>query len=160
MSPVLLPVHPVTGVPLKGELKPEEICPSCAKCCKYVCIEIDSPRSVEAVSNILWYLYHKDITVFEDYDGDWAVTYPGECTHLRPDGLCGIYLHRPLICRSYEVDSCEGTSPKALEREKFTDGGSFARWLKKRRPTVFARCKAKGIIPPQLMETAGPAGAR
>ncbi len=160
MAREALPVHPLTKQPLTGPLKPGEICPVCAKCCKYVCIEVDSPTSVKAVSNLLWYLYHRNVAVFMDAGGDWAVAFEGTCEHLTPDGLCGIYEHRPLICRDYDVRHCEGTAATPVEKHRFTRAHEFTDWLRLHKPRVFARCKARGIIPLALLEREGPAGQR
>src|SRR3954463_12637980 len=111
-----------------GQLDAATICPPCTKCCRYVSVGIDSPDTVARASTILWLLYHKTISVYEDVDGNWFMVVPTDCENLRPDGLCGIYDHRPIICRDYEIDDCEGTSDVPPEKTRFDDGASLLKW--------------------------------
>lgn len=142
-----LPLHPLTREPIAGTLDPAAICPSCTRCCRYVSIGINAPSTLTAVSNILWYLYHKNVSVYEDHEGEWAVVFGTDCENLKPDGLCGVYENRPLICRDYDIDGCEGTSPVAPERISFATAPPFVAWLKKKKPKLYEKCKARKIIP-------------
>lgn len=136
---------------------PSEVCPPCGKCCRYVAVGVDPPTSVGRVSTLLWILYHRGLSVYESHEGDWFLLVPALCEHLRPDGLCGVYESRPLICRDYEVDGCEGTSAEPAEKTRFDDGAALLRWLKERKKALWARCEAAGIVPPEPGRDAGSA---
>jgi len=136
---------------------PATVCPPCGKCCRYVAVGIDGPVSVRGASTALWLVYHRNVSVYQSHDGDWFVLFPAECDNLLPNGFCGVYESRPFLCREYDVDGCEGTSDDLPEKVRFDDGASLASWLRERRPALFARCRAAGIVPEGLRV---PASAR
>jgi Fe-S-cluster containining protein len=86
-----------------------EICCKCTGCCRYVSVDIPSPRSKERIDLYVWYLIHKNVQIFIDHDGDWFLLFITPCTKLLPDGRCGIYETRPDICRDYSADNCSRT---------------------------------------------------
>lgn len=141
MSP--LPSHP-------GTPDPSAVCPPCARCCRHVAVGIDPPDTVRRVSTALWFVYHRRISVYQSHDGDWFLNVPTDCEHLRPDGLCGVYESRPLLCREYDVEGCEGTSVEPAEKLHFEDGKSLVAWLAERRPALYRKCLAAGIVPEAL----------
>jgi Fe-S-cluster containining protein len=102
---------------------------------------------VGGVSTALWLVYHRNVSIYQSHEGDWFVLLAADCENLLPDGLCGVYENRPLICREYDVDGCEGTSAEAPEKVRFDDGASLGDWLRERRPALFARCVRAGILP-------------
>ncbi len=126
---------------------PSIVCPPCGKCCRYVAVGIDGPVSVSGVSTALWLVYHRNVSVYQSHDGDWFVLFPATCDNLQPDGLCGVYENRPLLCREYDVVGCEGTSADAPEKVRFDDGATLGAWLRDKRPALHARCLAAGILP-------------
>jgi Fe-S-cluster containining protein len=75
-------------------------------CCTYVTQEIDTPRSIYDFDIWLWMLHHQDIQFYKE-DGCWYLKVLNRCTKLQPDGRCGIYETRPMICREHENDFCE-----------------------------------------------------
>ncbi|MCL4806203.1 MAG: YkgJ family cysteine cluster protein [Thermoanaerobaculia bacterium] len=129
---------------------PGEVCPPCGKCCRYVSVGIDGPTNVRDVSTALWLVYHRNVSVYQSHEGDWFALFAADCENLAPGGLCGVYENRPLICREYDVVGCEGTSDEAPEKVRFDDGASLGAWLREKRPALFARCLAAGIIPEAL----------
>ena len=139
-----LPTLPPDAFP---SLDPSEICPPCARCCKYVSLGMESPDNVKYVSMALWFLFHKGIGIYQAHDDDWYLIVPTDCEHLQEDGFCGVYKDRPFICREYDVADCEGTSTEPSEKLKFMDAGTFISWLRKSRPALYARCLEKEIIP-------------
>lgn len=139
---------------------PSEVCPPCGRCCRYVSVGIDGPVSVRGVSTALWLVYHRNVSVYQSHDGGWFALFAADCEHLGPDGLCGVYANRPLICREYDVDGCEGTSADAPEKVRFDDGASLGAWLRERRPALFARCLRAGILPGAVRGEADPAPRR
>ena len=84
-------------------------CQQCgAKCCRYFCLEIDTPEDIEDYENIRWFLMHKGVTVHID-EGKWYMAVATPCVHLGEDNRCRIYKDRPLICREYGHESCENS---------------------------------------------------
>ena len=49
---------------------------------------------------------HENVCLFKDDDG-WFLLVNNPCSHLLPDGRCGIYETRPQICRDHSNDNCE-----------------------------------------------------
>jgi Fe-S-cluster containining protein len=95
--------------PSRKELKKsgESPCQYCgAKCCKYFALPIDQPTDWEDFDFIRWYLLHEQASVFIEEES-WYLLVQNRCRHLRDDNLCGIYDHRPPICRDYATFNCE-----------------------------------------------------
>lgn len=91
----------------KHSIKDKEPCEGCsAKCCRYVALQIDTPRSKEDFEKIRWYLAHKGITVFVEKK-KWYLDIANECRFLKKDHRCGIYEKRPLVCRNHSPYDCE-----------------------------------------------------
>ena len=123
----------------------EHPCHGCAKCCLYVAIEIDSPTSMTEYDHVLWYLYHENVTVYRDGDGEWSVVFETRCRNLQPDLMCSVYEHRPEICRAFDNRSCEVNDPEGglsiNTPEQFMD------YLRERRPRLFKKIEAR-FVPP------------
>jgi len=82
-------------------------CNKCGnRCCRYVAIEIDTPRTDQDFDDIRWYVAHRKVTVFK-HDGVWHFNVDTKCKQLGNDGRCKIYDKRPRICREYDLDECE-----------------------------------------------------
>jgi Fe-S-cluster containining protein len=81
-----------------------------SKCCTYISQEVDTPRSKQDFDFLLWQISHRDISLYKD-EGSWFLLVENICTHLQPDGRCGIYFERPQICRDYTNDYCEFDAP-------------------------------------------------
>lgn len=79
-------------------------------CCTYITQQIDTPRSKYDFEILLWQVSHKSIGIYKDSDG-WFLMVDAPCTHLEMDGRCGIYEHRPTICRTHDNDFCEYDAP-------------------------------------------------
>lgn len=104
------------NVPIKveGKLKltEENKCGFCtgSKCCQYITQSIETPRSKVDFEHLLWQVSHQNISIYKDDDG-WYLLVDGVCTHLRPNGMCGIYETRPQVCRDHSNDYCEFDQP-------------------------------------------------
>jgi hypothetical protein len=63
-------------------------CYGCAACCRYVAVEFDPPTVPRDYDQIHWYLTHRDVSVYIDWEGDWYVEFKTLCEHLtaRPTG--------------------------------------------------------------------------
>jgi Fe-S-cluster containining protein len=75
-------------------------------CCTYFTQQIDTPKSREDFDVLLWQVSHEHTEAYKDEDG-WFLLMTMPCTHLKPNGNCGIYETRPKICRDHTSDSCE-----------------------------------------------------
>lgn len=117
-------------------------CWSCSMCCTYVATQIDEPTTMADYDHIVWYLYHEGISVYIDWEGDWYLQMETRCVNLTPAGLCGIYEHRPAICKDFDWRDCErqrGPELKPPERHLFRDVEEFYGWFGKRRPRTHER---------------------
>jgi hypothetical protein len=75
-------------------------------CCTYFTQQIDTPKSREDFDVLLWQVSHEHTEAYKDEDG-WFLLMTMPCTHLLPNGNCGIYDRRPKICRDHSSDNCE-----------------------------------------------------
>lgn len=83
------------------------VCDHCVgKCCRYFCLEIDTPTTWDDYDSIRWYLAHGQTLVYVD-DAKWHLVVFTKCQYLRADNRCGIYHNRPRICRDYSEAECE-----------------------------------------------------
>lgn len=91
---------------------PIDKCALCrgSKCCTYVTQAIETPRSKHDFDHLLWQVSHDNVAVYKDEDG-WYLLFDTRCSHLLPDGRCGIYDARPQVCRDHANDYCEYDSP-------------------------------------------------
>jgi Fe-S-cluster containining protein len=96
----------------EAKITAENKCTFCqgATCCTYLTHHIDTPRSIEDFDLLLWQVSHADTQVYKDSDG-WFLLVNNRCTHLHPDGRCGIYETRPQVCRDHSNDDCEFEGP-------------------------------------------------
>jgi hypothetical protein len=96
------------NIPVGIKITADNKCGFCtnSKCCTYITEELVTPRSMHDFDHLLWQLSHKDVQAYKDADG-WCLLVNNPCTHLHPDGRCGIYDDRPQICREYSNDFCE-----------------------------------------------------
>jgi hypothetical protein len=104
----------VIPIKLQGKTKitPENKCSFCkgSTCCTYVTHQIDTPRSMEDFDMLLWQISHVNTQAYKDEDG-WFLLVNNTCTHLQPDGRCGIYETRPQVCRDHSNKDCEFEGP-------------------------------------------------
>jgi len=100
------------GKKLKVKITSENKCSFCAgsKCCSYVTQQIDTPKSKADFETLLWQVSHQNVGAYKDEDG-WFLIFDTKCSHLLPDGGCGIYEVRPEICREHSNDYCEYDAP-------------------------------------------------
>jgi Fe-S-cluster containining protein len=122
-------------------------CTSCGKCCTYVAVGINAPTTPRSATDILWYLYHENVSVYRDHGGDWGVMFDARCRHLQDDLLCSVYADRPHICRGFDNTGCEVNAPGGLT--VFNEPRAFLDYLKAKRPRVY-RTVAKKYLPEAL----------
>jgi Fe-S-cluster containining protein len=118
-------------------------CLTCALCCTYVAVEISEPATVRAATEILWHLYHENVSVYFDGE-DWLVQFESRCRHLRDDNKCAIYDKRPHVCRDYSEVSCEINSEE--EGMSFFTPDAFLEYLKGRSTRIY-RAVLKDYVP-------------
>lgn len=124
--------------------KSDHPCFSCSLCCTYIGSQIDAPTTMKDYDHITWYLYHEGISVYVDWEGAWYLQVETRCENLTEHGMCGIYDHRPAICKDFDWRDCErqmtpGTEPP--EKFLFRTTEEFLGWLAKKRPRTYARYK-------------------
>jgi len=99
------------------------------RCCGYVAIGIDSPKSVKGRENIRWFLLHRDVAVYIDHNKDWYIEFKTPCGALNTKNRCTIYERRPKICSDYgnAHGDCEYYDTPYIE--KFETLDHFEKWL-------------------------------
>ncbi len=110
----------MVDVELAGDVKVEGKCAKCKKsiCCNSINQKIPTPKSKEDFDHLLWQVSHENINIFKDADG-WFLHIYTPCSHLLPNGACGIYDSRPWVCREYDNDYCEYDESIAEASEYF-----------------------------------------
>jgi Fe-S-cluster containining protein len=129
-------------------------CTDCGRCCTYVGVGVNAPTRPRYATDILWYLYHENVSVYRDGNGDWQVLFETRCRNLGDALLCGIYPERPHICRAFDNRSCEVNSKDDRART-FRTPQEFLAWLKAHRRRVYRLIEDK-YVPHALREDAGP----
>jgi hypothetical protein len=109
-----------------------------------VAIEVDSPSTVKRATQLLWYLYHDGVSLYENED-EWMVQFEANCRYLQPDYRCGIYATRPHICREFDEQDCEVNTGD--DGHTFYTPAEFLQHLKQQRPRVHTLVQ-KGFAPP------------
>jgi uncharacterized protein len=117
-------------------------CLECGKCCTYVGIGINAPSTPRYATDVLWYLYHENLYVYRDGDGEWSVHFETRCKNLAGDLLCRIYEQRPHICRAFDNESCEVNSQQG-EALTFREPQAFLEWLRAEKPRVYRAVERK-----------------
>jgi Fe-S-cluster containining protein len=108
-------------------------CSQCGLCCTYLAIEIDGPTSVKRATELLWYLYHQDVSLYVN-DDSWMVQFETTCRHLTADRRCGVYATRPHICREFSEQDCEVNTGD--DGQTFYTVAAFMDYLKKAKPRI------------------------
>jgi Fe-S-cluster containining protein len=139
-------------LPVIGAQREQVPCLSCGLCCGYIAVEIESPNTVSGATEILWYLYHQNISVYFD-DGEWMVQFETRCQHLMDDHRCGIYEQRPKICRDFDETSCEVNADEV--GQSFYNAGEFLSWLAQNHRRVYSIVKQR-YMPPEASLTGQP----
>lgn len=94
-------------------------CHKCeSKCCRYIALQIDTPRAKTDFENVRWYLAHKDISIFVE-KGKWYLEIKSDCRYLTRGHRCSIYDKRPLICREHSPATCESSGDDFAHEHTF-----------------------------------------
>jgi Fe-S-cluster containining protein len=140
------------ALPVIAAKREQVPCLSCGLCCGYIAVEIESPNTVSGATEILWYLYHQNISIYFD-DGEWMVQFETRCQHLMDDHRCGIYEQRPKICRDFDETSCEVNADEV--GQSFYNAGEFLEWLAQNHKRVYSIVKRQ-YMPPEASLTGQP----
>ncbi len=145
-TPPLRPPRPPLGVPLKADgcyaLPDGNPCVGCDHCCRYITVEIPKPRTKLDFDNIRWYILHRNVSVFLDWEGSWMIQFDTPCEWL-VEGRCTHYQFRPEICRDYDPADCERYSTTAAERILLRTEEDLERYLAEREARNAAKRAAK-----------------
>ncbi|MFC1753937.1 YkgJ family cysteine cluster protein [Thermoproteota archaeon] len=106
-------------------------CRNCGNCCNHVAIEIDEPTTKAEYQEILWFLLHKGVKVFVDYDDEWFVEFPALC-EWRKNDKCVNHGQRPSICKDYSSKDCVNTGDDKVEKLTFDTHDDFMKFLEKK----------------------------
>jgi Fe-S-cluster containining protein len=121
------------NVSKKKKKEVESQCTSCipAKCCQYFSLEIDTPASKSDYDDLLWFLAHKDVSIYTQ-NKSWYLMLHNRCTFLnKKSNLCKIYDKRPRICRAHTTDECEFAEDWDFDKH-FKSYDELERWLLKK----------------------------
>lgn len=130
-------------------------CLSCGLCCTYIAVDIDPPTTVRRATQMLWYLYHGQVSVYWDHEDEWLLQFETRCRHLGPDRKCGIYAQRPHICRDFDESSCEVNALD--EGTSFHTPSAFLEFLKERKRPLYKKLEDGGYVPDDAALTGPPA---
>ena len=114
-------------------------CKDCGACCEYIAIEIDAPTGYKDYDHVHWYLVHRDVAVYIDWEGDWFVEFATRCEHLSNTATCGIYSERPQICSDFSWEECEKSTGEDGHKVRFETPDEFLAWFEERRPKAFKK---------------------
>jgi len=108
----------------------KHLCDHCvALCCRYFAFSIDKPKTQRDFEDLRWYMLHEDTILFVE-DGQWYIQINRRCRELRPDNRCGIYEHRPAICRGYQAGGCDWHGDEYDYEHVFTEPGQIEGFAK------------------------------
>jgi hypothetical protein len=107
-------------------------------------VGINTPRTPSFATDVLWYLYHENVTVHRDVDGEWAVVFESRCRNLQADFRCSVYERRPHICRRFDEKSCEVNAPDTRDRV-FHTPEEFLEYLRGWKPKVWALIRQRFV---------------
>jgi len=124
-----------------------DLCSGCIKCCTYITVEVDAPRTPREYDQWIWALHHENVNLYVEKPERWFVAFDTRCNHLGHDGRCGIYGKHPVLCREYDPRSCERRLPLSDIAAWFHDATEFETWIRLKRPRHFERLEAWRTAP-------------
>ncbi len=118
------------------------LCRGCVKCCTYITVEIDAPRTPWEYDQWIWALHHRGVQLYVERPERWSLHFETRCAQLGPDDRCAIHGRHPVMCREYDPRSCERWLPLADIRAWFDTPAEFEDWIRAERPGHWARLEA------------------
>ena len=117
-------------IALGPSLRLKPTCDGCvAHCCRYVAVEIETPRSRWQIDQVRWLLLHENVAVYIGTDRRWYVEFRTRCRALGDDHRCTIYEDRPDLCRAYEVKTCPRWAAGQSHLVRFESDRAYADYL-------------------------------
>ena len=114
-------------------------CTNCGECCTYLAVEIDQPTSFADLEHVFWYLAHRNVAVYIDWEGDWFIEFRTVCEHLSEAKACGIYEERPKICSEFSWNECARTTGERAWKYHFDAPDAFFKWLEEKQPSRYEK---------------------
>lgn len=108
-------------------------CADCGDCCTYIAIEIDTPASKTAFSDLFWHLLHENVSIYIDHDRKWHLEFQTLCKGLDENKRCTLYEDRPLVCRKYSIDSCTRHTKGEYYLYKFNTPEELKKYLDRKK---------------------------
>jgi len=118
------------------------LCRGCVKCCTYITVEIDAPRTSSEYDQWIWALHHRGVQLFVERPERWSIHFETRCAELGTDHRCAIHGRHPVMCREYDPRSCERWLPLSDIRAWFDTPAEFEDWIRTERPGHWARLQA------------------
>jgi len=118
------------------------LCRGCVRCCTYITVEIDAPRTSSEYDQWIWALHHRGVQLFVERPERWSIHFETRCTELGADDRCAIHGRHPVMCREYDPRSCERWLPLADIRAWFDTPAQFEDWIQAERPRHWTRLQA------------------
>jgi Fe-S-cluster containining protein len=115
------------------------LCSGCVRCCTYISVEIDAPRSSREYDQWIWALHHEGISMFVENPEAWYLLVETRCRQLNEAGRCDIHGRHPVLCRDYDARTCERRKPAVNVRAEFRSAEQFETWLARERPGHWRR---------------------
>jgi len=120
-----------------------ELCAGCVKCCTYIAIEVDTPRSPSEYDQWIWALHHRGVSLYVERPEKWFLCIETICEQLdESSGRCRIHGRHPVLCREYDPRDCERRLPLTGIQAWFHDAAELETWLRARRPKHWERLMA------------------
>lgn len=93
-------------------------CTKCkpARCCSYLTVPLDTPRTEKDFDFLLWQMAHQKVSIYIE-EGEWFLSVDNRCRFLGNDDRCQIYETRPQVCRDYEAVDCAYDSEYDFDME-------------------------------------------
>ena len=115
-----------------------DLCAGCIKCCSYITVEVDCPRTPREYDQWLWAIMHRHVSLYVERPEKWFIAFETRCENLDANGRCGIHGRHPVLCREYDPRSCERRLPLADVRAWFDTADQFEDWIRRERPRHWA----------------------
>ena len=112
------------------------------RCCSYLSIAIDSPRSSWEYDQWIWALHHEKVSIYVERPEAWFIHFETRCSQLDGHGRCSIHGRHPMLCREYDPRDCERRHPLSDMRAWFSNAEELESWLRRERPGHFAKLMA------------------
>jgi Fe-S-cluster containining protein len=128
-----------------------DLCAGCVRCCTYITVEVDAPRSPWEYDQWMWALDHETIELYVERPERWFIHVETRCSHLDTRGRCSIHGRHPVLCREYDPRTCERRVPLSEIRAWFKNSVELGEWLQRTRPAHWKRLVAyRGTLPAGL----------